>query len=214
MTCFGFIVLQAAKSLSAFGTWPVCPHWNEKDSIFIGKLCQIWFLKYLTLVLRFAAESGTACTSVQHISNIQHIQGGAADLSQSRTLSMVWHFIDLDLLERRLNTRDLFPSLIGSYFLFLHLLADFRYLFKQPLEKIISIAVWDFDTHYFFVDLVFSLHVKEFERKIRERHMSIHAWRGLHAPTNILPIFKDSLCYDLPLCALILYGFLLRKIYN
>lgn len=40
-------------------------------------------------ISNFAAESGTACTSVQHISNIQHIQGGAADLSQSRTLSMV-----------------------------------------------------------------------------------------------------------------------------
>lgn len=75
-------------------------------------------------ISNFAAESGTACTSVQHISNIQHIQGGAADLSQSRTLSMVWHFIDVDLLERRLNTRDLFPSLIGSYFLFLHLTAN------------------------------------------------------------------------------------------
>ena len=53
-----------------------------------------------------------------------HFKYSAADLSQSRTLSMVWHFIDLDLLERRLNTRDLFPSLIGSYFLFLHLTAN------------------------------------------------------------------------------------------
>jgi len=59
-----------------------------------------------------------------HLYNIFKIPTIFKEEVQSKILSMAWCFIGLDLLERRLNTRGLFPSLISSYILFLQQTAN------------------------------------------------------------------------------------------
>lgn len=121
---------------------------------------------------------------------------------------MAWCFIDLVLLERRLNTRGLFLPLISSYIFFLQQAANnspTRRLLgtpsSSPWRRLYCVAVWDFGTHI-FLNLAFSLHVKEFECGIREKYTCCQ--QSPCSYRDITNFQKPRKYHELPMCAHIL----------